>query len=680
MTFASKKLVLIVAFNAHDFNLIFPFYTVTFLLEFTKPVFCDKIKQKDVKGELTLKSFALHEVTVTEPAFVAAWKADVIFIKRLDPDRLLSAFRRSAGLPDQGKKPYGGWEDGRIGGHTMGHYLAACAQEIAATGDTVLRERVDYIIEELAKCQERHGNGFLFGAKLDPDEEPERQFDIEEGKLSMEGFLITWVPWYTMHKIFDGLLTVHRLCNNEKALEVAERLGDWVVQRVSKWSGETRRVILGKEYGGMNDCLYQLWHASGKEQYRKAAEIFDDKELMERFVADEPDTLAGHHANTTIPKFLGGMEEHPKLAERFWDRVTERHAYATGGISDIEHFHEDFGLDARRTQCNCEGCCAHNMLKLSHRLYNRKPRKKYAEYAERLLFNAILGAIDPSNGTTAYFSPMATGYRKTFGKEDLDQNKFWCCTGTGMENYTKIQDEIYFSEGNGIWVNQYISSELKSEGRILRLDMDWNEDVKAALCYEGDTSEFSLYLRIPSWTKAAPHLECRGTEKEIVWQEDYVMLSGQWEAGDAVSLIFDVEVEAQALPDQKNAVCFTYGPFVLAAKLGRAHWDEETGAGIDVVADAWKVVGEEEANLTVEYGETHRKILDSETIHRKNGEESCADFLKNIHHYMKRLPGDSLRFELTGTDGADILGHSMIFVPYYEITDERYGIYWYMEE
>lgn len=630
--------------------------------------------------ERQMKSFSLHEVTITDPIFVSAWRADVAFIKRLDSDRLLSAFRRSAGLPDQGKGPYGGWEDSRIGGHTMGHYLAACAQEIAAHGDAQLEKNVAYIIEELAKCQKSHGNGFLFGAKLDPDEEPERQFDIEEGKLLMEGFLITWVPWYTMHKIFDGLLAVHRLCGNEMALEVAEKLGDWVISRIMQWSGETRQRVLGKEYGGMNDCLYQLWRQSGKEKYYKAAEIFDDTKLMERLVEERPDTLAGQHANTTIPKYLGGMEKHPQLAERFWKRVTDRHMYATGGISDMEHFHEDSGLDARRTQCNCEGCCAHNMLKLSHRLYSRKPDKKYAEYAERLLFNAILGAIDPSNGTTAYFSPMATGYRKTFSKENPDENKFWCCTGTGMENYTKLQEEIYYSKGNEIWLNQYISSELRSDGRILSLSMDWQEDTRACLSYQGASSEFPLYLRIPSWAKKKPHWECVGAEKEIAWQEGYLMVSGKWQAGDTVTLSFDVEIEVQTLADQEDAVCFTYGPFVLAAKLGRKHWGEETNAGIDVVADAWKVVGGQEANLSIQYGETHRQILETEKLHPENEKESREEFLNHINYYMKRLPGEALRFELTGTDAQEQLGQPMIFVPYHEITDERYGIYWYVED
>lgn len=633
----------------------------------------DYIEKRD-----TMKGFQLQEVKVTESAFAAAREADLTFMKKLDPDRLLSGFRRSAGLPDLGKAPYGGWENSRIGGHTMGHYLAACAQEIAASGDEDLRGRVNYIVGELAKCQESHGDGFLFGARLEEGEEPERQFDIEEGRIHMEGDMITWVPWYTMHKILDGLLAVHRLCGNSQALRVAEKLGDWVEKRAGGWTEKTRKIILGKEYGGMNDCLYQLWHQSGKEKYRKTAEIFDDTELMEGMVSDRPDTLAGHHANTTIPKFLGAIEQHTGLAERFWDRVTERHAYATGGISDMEHFHEDFGLDARRTQCNCEGCCAHNMLKLSRRLYLQKPDKKYAEYAERLLYNAILGAINSAEGTTAYFSPMATGYRKTFGNADPEQNKFWCCTGTGMENYTKLQEEIYYAEGNTIWVNQYIGSELTSGRRRLSMKVTWQDGMRASFVYEGEPETFTIALRVPGWVKGTPQLEWKGKKQDAVWHTDEILMTRSWQPGDCFTISFDVQVEAESLPDEETVVCFTYGPYVLAARLGRQHGNEETGAGIDVVADAWKVVGEEEAKLTIQYGKTNRKVLDSEKIYRKNRKESREDFLKNIGYYMKKLPGETLRFELTGTTAEEILGGPMIFAPYYEITEERYGIYWYI--
>lgn len=622
-----------------------------------------------------MNDFLLDEVVVTDPIFSKAREADLSFIRKLNPDRLLSAFRRSAGLDDLGVEPYGGWEDSRIGGHTMGHYLAACAQEIASSGDKELTDRVTYIVEELGKCQKKHGNGFLFGAKLEEGELPERQFDIEEGRISVEGDMVTWVPWYTLHKIFDGLLVVHRLCHMEKALDIAKRLGDWVVERIKGWTPAMHEEVLKKEYGGMNDCLYDLYHQSGEEKYEWAATFFDDTKSMEKMTGEGQMTLYGIHANTTIPKFLGGMEKHPELADKFWDKVVHHHAYATGGISDMEHFWEGDSLDERRTQCNCEGCCAHNMLKLSHRLYHRRTKAKYLEYAERLLFNAILGAIDNEEGTTAYFSPMATGYQKTFSKKNPEENMFWCCTGTGMENYTKLQETIYAKEGNTLWVNQYIGSIVKVDDGAFSLEMDWMSDVQGKWNYRGDEKEREIRFRIPSWCEGEPKVTGEG--KEIFSQDGYVVVKGFWQSGDCISMSFDVRVKAEYLEKKSTAVSFSYGPFVLAAQLGCAHADEKTGAGIDVVADAWKVVGKEEAKLAIEYGKTNTRILPTEKLIRTTPGESAEEYLKNIQRHMERVSKDSLRFELTGIDSEKMLGCSLTFVPYYEIVNERYGIYWY---
>ncbi len=624
-----------------------------------------------------MRSYRLDQVRITEPAFVEAWEADLGFMKKLDPDRLLGGFRRSAGLWDMGKDPYSGWEDSRIGGHTMGHYLVACAQQVATDHDTELESRIDYLIEELGKCQEAHGNGYLFGAKLDPGEDPERQFDIEEGSIPGEGDMPTWVPWYTMHKIFDGLLAVHRLCDNKQALEIAERLGDWVIARSDRWTVKQRQLILSKEYGGMNDCLYMLYHQSGQERYKKVAEIFDDTDLMAQMTSDTPDTLSGYHANTTIPKFMGAMEEYPAWADSFWDRVVEHHTYATGGISDMEHFHEDDMLDARRTQCNCEGCCAHNMLKLTHRLYERNPQNKYPDYTERLLFNAILGAIDPAKGTMAYFSPMATGYRKTYGDADLEKNKFWCCTGTGMENYTKLQEEIYYRHQDNIYINQYISSELMDGDRCIAMEVVCKDRMDISITYKGCDDRFAIILHIPGWAEdTSVYGDC--SDADITQGQGHIRFEHCWRKGDCIHILYDLRVRAEALKDDEHAVCFLYGPYVLAAKLGRKHWGEETSAGIDVVADAWKVVGDEEAKLMIEYGQTNREVLESETLTRINKEESLEDFLTHIDDHMIRLPGQELQFELRDTDASEVIGAPLIFVPYYTITDERYGIYWYV--
>src|SRR5687768_2676642 len=106
--------------------------------------------------------FGLREVRLGEGPFLAALKLDEKYLLELEPDRMLHNFRVNAGLKP--KAPvYGGWEsiepwiEIRCHGHTLGHYLTACACMVETTGDARFAERVDYIVAELAECQEKTG-------------------------------------------------------------------------------------------------------------------------------------------------------------------------------------------------------------------------------------------------------------------------------------------------------------------------------------------------------------------------------------------------------------------------------------------------------------------------------------------------------------------------------------------
>jgi DUF1680 family protein len=55
------------------------------------------------------------------------------YLLQLEPDRLLGRFREYAGLEPKAEN-YPGWEAQGISGHTLGHYLSACAMMGAATG------------------------------------------------------------------------------------------------------------------------------------------------------------------------------------------------------------------------------------------------------------------------------------------------------------------------------------------------------------------------------------------------------------------------------------------------------------------------------------------------------------------------------------------------------------------
>ena len=394
--------------------------------------------------------FELDKVQILDNYYLSAQKSDIAFLKKMDTARLLAGFRTTAGIDTKGVRPYGGWEDSLLGGHCVGHYLTALAQAVKVTGDKELKEKSQTLIAGLEECQKKLGTGFLFGAKVEDKEDVEKQFDILEGKKKGE----TWVPWYNMHKVLAGLVDTYKYTGNETALLVAEKLGDWIYERVSKWDLKTNQKVLETEYGGMNDCLYELYSYSHNKHHLEAAQKFDEKALFLMAAKGEKNCLDGKHANTQIPKFIGAIKRYNVLkqlgeakqedeaylvdAEKFFEMVVKRHSFVTGGISVMEHFRKDYHLDEIRTQTNCESCCAHNMLKLAKELFKATRKKEYADYYETTLRNAIMGAVKTESGAASYFTPMATGYYKTFGEEEPEKNMFWCCTGSGMENFTKI--------------------------------------------------------------------------------------------------------------------------------------------------------------------------------------------------------------------------------------------------
>ena len=58
-----------------------------------------------------------------------------------------------------------------------------------------------------------------------PQRYPEEFIDRVEARQPV------WAPYYTLHKIYAGLLDVHQHCGNAQALEVCKSFADWVIAR-----------------------------------------------------------------------------------------------------------------------------------------------------------------------------------------------------------------------------------------------------------------------------------------------------------------------------------------------------------------------------------------------------------------------------------------------------------------
>ena len=586
-----------------------------------------------------LQSFKPNQVKMTEDYCVGAYEKELTYLHLLSPDRLLAGFRETAGLEARAPR-YEGWEVTEIQGHTLGHYLSAIAQAYAYDGNSEFKERIDYICEELKVCQAESGYLFAWAEEI---------FDrVEQRKPA-------WVPWYTMHKVLKGLVQAADLAKNKVAFEVASKLGDWVFDRTSKWTPELQSQVLSVEYGGMNDVLYDLYKLTKKEAHLVAAQSFDELPLFEALYNNQ-DVLNGRHANTTIPKINGAMNRYLVTGEEyfltvamnFWNIVTTHHTYITGGNSEWEHFGRPDILDEERTACNCETCNTYNMLRLTQKLFEVTKDRKYAAFYEKTWINAILASQNPATGMTTYFQPMEAGLFKVYSSAE---EHFWCCTGTGMENFTKLQQAIYFHNEEEVVVSRYISSKLNwsDKGVYVEVKTAFPDLSKVVIEVTAPAEGIKGSFVIPEWTDNQFTLSCNGQAVEAVSQEGYVTLMLQ--GTQTLEFNFTMQVKCERLPDNKSAVAFKYGPIVLCGLLG----DEgmrvsQTGVNVSVATkDFW--------------------IKDHLVLQEGIALEA---YLEQISEYLEKEEG--LTFTLKGTDT------DLTFVPYFSQHTERYGIYFRMCE
>ena len=495
------------------------------------------------------------------------------YMARLEADRLLYTFRANAGLPIGSAKPLGGWEQPENGlrsselrGHFCGHFLSASALLYAATGDTAAKDKADYMVAELAKCQQRLGGKYLSAF-------PASWWDrLEKGER-------VWAPFYTIHKIMAGLFDMYRLAGNRQALQVLDGMAAWADEWTAGKTHEHLQQILTVEFGGTAETLYDLAAVTRTDRWATVGDRFQKRSFINP-LALRRDDLRGLHANTHVPQATAAARRYEisgdlrfrDAADYFFYAVTTGRSYVTGGTSNAEGWlgpPRRLAAELTASVNTAECCCAYNMLKLARHLYSWNPDPRYFDYYERVLLNHRLGTIRPGVGTTQYFLSLSPGVWKTFGTED---RTFWCCTGTGVEEFAKLNDSIYWRDGDGVYVNLFIASDLSwtERGFTLRQDTDYPREGRTILTVLGARPEIvTLRLRVPGWLASSPAITLNGRPLESsAAPGSYVAIRRTWTAGDRLELSLAMQLSVEAMPDDPRLQAFLYGPLVLAGDLG----------------------------------------------------------------------------------------------------------------
>lgn len=421
--------------------------------------------------QYSFESFPLSDVRLTGGEFRRRQLLVRDYVLGFDLDRLMHNFRVNAGAAEpEGVEPLGGWEapDCGLRGHFVGHFLSS-ASRLYANADPVaeadakasLKTVVERIVTTMAECVRPDGYLSAF---------PSEQFDTLESKEYRK----IWAPYYTLHKIMQGLNDAYRYVGNATALTLSQGLAAWIAGRLKglghwKIDNMLRPTRLNpiNEFGGIGDALYDLYDLTGDASVLQTAKIFD-RDYFLAPVSQGQDVLEDLHANTHLPQIIAaehrfeetGETKYRDAAMNFASMLASR-TFANGsnsskathftleyGVSDkAEHWGAAGDLSDALTFGESESCNGHNTERIVATLFRWTGDARLLGWLARLKFNAILNAFNPRTGLSQYHQPMGVGARKVFSTP-LDT--FWCCTGTGVEGAGDLNKDIWFRAADNI--------------------------------------------------------------------------------------------------------------------------------------------------------------------------------------------------------------------------------------
>jgi len=591
-----------------------------------------------------LEPFPLSSVRLNAGIFKEQEELNSRYLDSLPVDRLLHTFRLTSGITSNAT-PYKGWEDPtcELRGHFAGgHYLSAVALASAGSGNTDLKNRGGEMVAGLDACQKKNPQGYLSAY-------PTGLFEhLVEGKP-------VWAPFYTYHKIMAGLLDMYTLTGNTDALQVVEGMARWTGQYFQGVSNDQRQRMLRVEYGGMNEVLVNLAAVTKKERYLELAHLFEQLNFLDP-LASRRDELTGLHANTHVPKIIGaarmyevtGDRRYQQIAEYFLEEVLAARNYVIGNTSVDEHWKTPAGhLEGTLEWTNAECCVAYNLMKLQRLVFGWTADARWMDEYERALFNCRLGTQN-SDGLKQYFFPLGAGYWRAYGSPD---ESFWCCTGTGVEEFAKFADTIYFRRDSDVYVNQFIASTLdwKEEGfgieQVTKFPEEQGTTLKVKTSRPGVRT---IHVRIPGWTTRDAEIKINSRALEAVADPgSYLAIRRPWKDGDTVSVSLPMTLRQEPLLGDESITAALYGPLVLAADLG---------------------AGPVDGPLKVIHG---RPTIPGKELPKPDPlPKVAAGSGVKTEQWVQTASKSEMRFSVAGD------GKKYEVMPMYRIRDQKYSVYW----
>lgn len=421
----------------------------------------------------------------------------------------------------------------------------------------------------------------------------------------------------------------------EKALLIAKDMGLWVWNRlhyrtyVSTEGDKAQRqarpgnryemwnMYIAGEVGGMQESLARLSEMvidpTEKARLLEAANCFDSPAFYQP-LSTNMDDIRTRHANQHIPMITGALRSYRgnnnpyyyNIAYNFWNMIQGRYAYAMGGVGNGEMFRQPYSQMLSMNTSVSRGwgrnggtvpdpninetCCAYNLAKLTKDLNCFDPDDaRYMDYYERVLYNQIIGSLNPDHYSCTYQYAVGMNAQKPFGNETPQST---CCGGTGAENHVKYQEAAYFVNEAAIWVALYMPTvaQWAQKDVVIEQECQWPAESSKIKIKKGNAT-FAMKLRVPYWATKGFNVTLNGKSLGKKYQpcSYFEIPARQWKEGDVVEVTMPFTTHINWGPDKMELAATTsnpqqpftpmwvgavmYGPLVMTTEAVKT-WDD----------------------------------------------------------------------------------------------------------
>jgi hypothetical protein len=474
----------------------------------------------------------------------------------LSNDRLLKVYRQRAGLPAPGED-MGGWYDlnGFVPGHSLGQYISGLARIGACTGDAACIEKARNLVAGFAETLGPHNQSIL---------RPESN---------------QWIC-YTLDKHFIGLIDAATLADDQSAITVLNRVLDGAEPLLPAKVHDR----IGKKYPPydepfvMPENLFLAAAITGNSRFHElAVRYLLDHDLFDP-LANGQDPFPGQHAYSHVialssagrAYFVLGEPKYKTAMKNAFTLLTTTQQFASGGWGPNETFvtpHRGELFNSLSTTVDHfeTPCGSYAATKLARYLLRTSVPQStdYADYLERVLFNAILAVRSPdSDGDYPYYSTYSPAAKKVFYP-----SKWPCCSGTLVQTVADYPLNVCLTSVDGIYVMMYTPSRITFSHRDAIIQLDQKTDFPAhdTVAIELQISKpisFTLYLRLPRWLAAPASLRINGHPSRLNASGGaFAAVRRTWNNGDRIELTLPQDFRIEPIDDlHPDTVALMRGP------------------------------------------------------------------------------------------------------------------------